>query len=121
MSVFLLGSPAADAESWEARFAAAKRAVAEERWADAEREHRATLQLAEFEGIDPRDLARADHALDGDPTKVARYQVRFAGVVFPGETIVTSLWREGKQILIQAKTKERDTPVITNAAITVRN
>jgi acyl dehydratase len=65
--------------------------------------------------------AAVDHALDGDPTKVARYQVRFAGVVFPGETIVTSLWREGKQILIQAKTKERDTPVITNAAITVRN
>jgi acyl dehydratase len=64
--------------------------------------------------------AAVDHALDGDVTRLARYQVRFAGVVFPGETIVTSMWREGEQILIHAKTKERDTPVITNAAITVR-
>jgi len=64
--------------------------------------------------------AVVDHALDGDPARVARYQVRFAGVVFPGETIVTSMWREGEQVLIQARTKERDTPVITNAAITVR-
>jgi acyl dehydratase len=64
--------------------------------------------------------AVVDHALDGDPARVARYQVRFAGVVFPGETIVTSMWREGEQVLIEARTKERDTPVITNAAITVR-
>jgi multifunctional beta-oxidation protein len=40
--------------------------------------------------------------------------------VVPGETIVTSLWREGKRILIAAKTKERGTPVISNAAITLR-
>jgi acyl dehydratase len=64
--------------------------------------------------------AVVDHALDGDPARVARYQVRFAGVVFPGETIVTSMWREGEGILIQARTKQRDTPVITNAAISVR-
>ncbi len=64
--------------------------------------------------------AVVDAALDGDTGKVARYQVRFAGVVYPGETIVTSMWREGDKILIQAKTKERDTPVITNAAVWVR-
>lgn len=64
--------------------------------------------------------AAVDHALGGDPAKVARYQARFAGVVFPGETIVTSLWKEGDTILVQAKTKERDTPVITNAAVTLR-
>ena len=65
--------------------------------------------------------AVVDHALDGDTSRVARYQVRFAGVVYPGETIVTSMWREGDQILLQAKTKERGTPVLTNAAITVRS
>ncbi|MEN8183633.1 MAG: MaoC/PaaZ C-terminal domain-containing protein, partial [Myxococcota bacterium] len=64
--------------------------------------------------------AVVDSALDGDTAKVARYQARFAGVVFPGETIVTSMWREGDQVLIQAKAKERDTPVITNAAISLR-
>ena len=59
--------------------------------------------------------------LDGDVAMVARYQVRFSGIVFPGETIVTSMWKEGDKILVEAKTKERDTPVITNAAITIRD
>lgn len=64
--------------------------------------------------------AAVDHALGGDTTKVARYQARFAGIAFPGETIVTSLWKEGNRVLIAAKTKERGTPVISNAAITLR-
>jgi multifunctional beta-oxidation protein len=58
--------------------------------------------------------------LEGDLTKVARYQARFAGVVFPGETIVTSMWREGDRVVVNAATKERGTPVITNAAVTVK-
>ena len=65
--------------------------------------------------------AVVDNVLDGDVTKVARYQVRFAGVVFPGETIVTSVWREGDRLLLTAKTKERDTPVVSNAAIELRS
>jgi acyl dehydratase len=64
--------------------------------------------------------AAVDGVLGGDVTKVARYQARFAGVLFPGETIETSLWREGNQILISAKCKERGAPVISNAAITLR-
>ena len=52
---------------------------------------------------------------------VARYQARFSGVVFPGETIVTSMWREGDTLVLDAKTKERDSKVITNAALTVRS
>ncbi|MDJ0848269.1 MAG: MaoC/PaaZ C-terminal domain-containing protein [Myxococcota bacterium] len=64
--------------------------------------------------------AVVDAALAGDPTRVARYQARFAGVAFPGETYLTSWWREGDQLLISVKSKERDAPIITNAAITVR-
>jgi acyl dehydratase len=64
--------------------------------------------------------AVVDGVLGGDVTKVARYQVRFAGVGFPGETYLTSYWKEGDKILIQAKSKERDAVVISNAAITVR-
>ena len=63
--------------------------------------------------------AVVDNMLDGDVTKVARYQARFAGVLFPGETIVTSMWKEGGQILVSAKSKERDAPVISNCAVTL--
>jgi len=64
--------------------------------------------------------AVVDGALGGDVTKVAGYRARFSGVVFPGETIVTSMWQEGDRIVVSARTKERDTPVISNAAITLR-
>ena len=62
-----------------------------------------------------------DELLDGAVEKVAGYAARFAGVVYPGETIITSMWNEGDKILVSAKTKERDTPVISNCAITIRN
>ena len=65
--------------------------------------------------------AIVDHVLDGDVTQVARYQVRFAGVGFPGETYRVSYWKEGERILVAAHSKERKAPIITNAAITVRN
>jgi acyl dehydratase len=61
--------------------------------------------------------AVVDTLLDGDVTAVARYQVRFTGVVFPGETVVTSMWREGDRILLSAATRERGLPVLSNAAI----
>ena len=64
--------------------------------------------------------AVVDGALSGDVTKVARYQARFAGVAFPGETYVVSWWREGNTILIETKSKDRNAPIITNAAVTVR-
>jgi acyl dehydratase len=64
--------------------------------------------------------AAVDQALKGDVSKVARYQARFAGVFFPGETMVTSIWREGNQLLLASKSKERGTPVLSNAAITLR-
>ena len=35
--------------------------------------------------------------------------------------LVTSIWREGDRLLLAAKTKERDTPVLSNAAIELRS
>jgi acyl dehydratase len=64
--------------------------------------------------------AVVDGALGGDVGKVAGYRARFSGVVFPGETIVTSMWEEGERIVVSSRTKERDTPVISNAAIVLR-
>ncbi len=64
--------------------------------------------------------AAVDRALGGDVAKVARYQARFAGVFFPGETMVTSIWKEPGKLLVAASSKERGAPVISNAAITLR-
>jgi acyl dehydratase len=64
--------------------------------------------------------AAVDKALGGDVTKVARYQARFAGVFFPGETMVTSIWREAGKLLVSSQSKERGTPVVSNAALELR-
>jgi acyl dehydratase len=64
--------------------------------------------------------AVVDEVLGGDTDKVARYAARFRGVGYPGETYVTSYWKEGNQILIQSKSKERDEIVISNAVIDIR-
>ena len=61
--------------------------------------------------------AVVDTLLDGDVTAVTRYQVRFTGVVFPGETVVTSMWRDEDRIILSATTRERGQPVLSNAAI----
>lgn len=61
--------------------------------------------------------AVVDGMLAGDTTRVKGYATRFAGVCFPGETIVTSMWEDAGRILISAKAKERDALVISNAAI----
>jgi acyl dehydratase len=65
--------------------------------------------------------AIVDGVLGGDPTQVARYQARFRGVAWPGETYLTSWWREGDRIIVSAKSKERDAPIISNAAFWVRS
>lgn len=65
--------------------------------------------------------AVVDESLGGDVARVSRYRARFAGVVFPGETLVVRQWREDGQILLDVTTKERGTPVISNAAITLRS
>jgi acyl dehydratase len=39
--------------------------------------------------------ALVDTLLDGDTGRVSSYGARFAGVVFPGETIRVSVWRDG--------------------------
>lgn len=64
--------------------------------------------------------AAVDAVLGGDASRVARYQARFAGVVFPGETLLVRLWEEGDRIVLAVTAQERDTSVISNAAITLR-
>ena len=63
--------------------------------------------------------AIVDDALAGDVTRVARYQARFRGVGFPGETYLVSWWKQDHTILLEAKSKERGEVIISNAAITL--
>jgi len=55
-----------------------------------------------------------------DPAKFKNIKVRFAGSVFPGETILVEMWKESEEkILLKAKTAERGLDVVTNAAVTL--
>jgi acyl dehydratase len=64
--------------------------------------------------------AVVDHALDGAPERVASFAARFSGVVFPGETIVTSIWDEGDHLELTAESKDRGVPVLTGGVMVRR-
>jgi len=48
-------------------------------------------------------------------------KVRFAGIVYPGETLVTEMWKEGDKVIFETKVKERGTTVLNAAAVTLVN
>jgi len=64
--------------------------------------------------------AVVDGVLGGDVSRVERFEGRFTGPVFPGETLVTSVWRDGNSYLLSVATNERRSPVLSNAALTVK-
>ncbi|MET0133287.1 MAG: MaoC/PaaZ C-terminal domain-containing protein [Kibdelosporangium sp.] len=61
-----------------------------------------------------------DGVLSGDVSQVAGYATRFAGIVFPGETLRTRVWQEDKQLLITTTVPERDNaPVLSDTVLTL--
>ena len=64
--------------------------------------------------------AAIDTVLGGDSTRVRRYRARFAGVVFPGETVTTRIWEaEDGKYLLEAEVEERSATVLSHAALWV--
>lgn len=55
---------------------------------------------------------------DNDGRRFKSIKVRFADSVFPGETLVTRMWKESAtRIVVETRVKERDKLVIKNAAV----
>ncbi|MFG3511201.1 MaoC/PaaZ C-terminal domain-containing protein [Streptomyces bobili] len=62
--------------------------------------------------------AVVDTLLDGDVARVRAYATRFAGVVFPGETLRIRMWRGEGEIRIAVSAVERaDAPVLADTIV----
>ncbi len=57
---------------------------------------------------------------DYDATAIAAFDVRFSAPVFPGETIVTRMWKDGDLIAFDAVVEERGVTVIKNGRCVLR-
>jgi acyl dehydratase len=55
--------------------------------------------------------AMVDTLLDGDTARVGSYGARFAGVVFPGETLKARVWKNGDGFTAVVTAPERDDAV----------
>ena len=63
--------------------------------------------------------ALTDALLDGDASRVRGFGVRFAGVVYPGETLRTLAWADGDRYLVSTTVVERDAPALADAELVV--
>jgi acyl dehydratase len=64
--------------------------------------------------------ALVDEFLDGDVSRVRSFAVRFAGVVYPGETLRTSVWRDADRLTVTTTVLERDdAPALSDAELVI--
>ncbi|GHI89939.1 MaoC/PaaZ C-terminal domain-containing protein [Streptomyces xanthophaeus] len=62
--------------------------------------------------------AVVDTVLDGDVSRVRAYRTRFAGIVFPGETLRIRMWQEPGRVLVSVTAVERDdAPVLADTVV----
>ena len=61
----------------------------------------------------------ADAVLDSDTSRITGFRARFAGVLYPGETIRSRMWLESNELVIAATVVERDeAPVLSDVRLT---
>jgi acyl dehydratase len=65
--------------------------------------------------------AVTDSFLDGDVDLIETFAAKFAGVVFPGETLRIKVWEHDSRLLIAAVVADRDdAPALGNVVLTRR-
>lgn len=60
-----------------------------------------------------KEVAKYDHS------KIRGFDVRFSSPVYPGETVLTDIWVDGKTVSFRCRLKERDVTVINNGKCTL--
>ncbi|MFD4293490.1 MaoC/PaaZ C-terminal domain-containing protein [Rhodococcus sp. NPDC058532] len=64
--------------------------------------------------------AAVDTALAADASRVKGYKARFAGVVYPGETLLVRIWAERDRLLISASVPAREnSPALADVVLTL--
>lgn len=62
--------------------------------------------------------AMVDELLEGDVSRVSSFGVRFAGVVYPGEALQTSVWRNGNRLIARTTVPARaDAPALSDVEL----
>ena len=64
--------------------------------------------------------AMVDSLLDGDTAAVGGWSARFAGSVYPGETLVVSAWKDDDRFLVRAEVAGRDVVALSNGVLRLR-
>ena len=57
---------------------------------------------------------------ENDASKLKRFDCRFSSPVYPGETIITEMWKKDKMIYFNSKVKERDKLVLKNGVSEIK-
>ncbi|GAA4490239.1 MaoC/PaaZ C-terminal domain-containing protein [Rhodococcus olei] len=64
--------------------------------------------------------AAVDTVLESDASRVHGYRARFAGVVYPGETLLVRIWEEPGRLLISASVPAREnSPALADVVLTL--
>ncbi|WP_020671775.1 MaoC/PaaZ C-terminal domain-containing protein [Amycolatopsis nigrescens] len=64
--------------------------------------------------------AVTDAMLDADVHRIGSFSAKFAGIVLPGETLRTRIWREPDRLVLTTCAVERDeAPVLSDASLTL--